>query len=269
MFKKVLLQADLTPSQAEILEYLYQNKEAKASEIAKKIKRSRAIVYKEVEELANIGVIERIDGPNQVSIFRANHPSQLKKLLDLRENKLKKDRELLNNYLPDMISGYNLMHNKPGIRFFEGIEGLKKIYNEILKEEKDFYLIRSAYEPVYKKEIVPIIEQFIKKRVAKNIKVKAITPTDIKESSSENDAKWLMERFWVDKDMYNAPVEIDIFGDKTAILSFGEELVGMVIESRQISQSLKQLFLLAVLGTKIKKAAGDNPTAEKNHQKSI
>ena len=96
MFKKVLLQADLTSSQAEILDYLYQNKEAKASKIAKKIKRSRAIVYKEGEELANLGIIEIIDKPNQVSIYQAKHPSELRKLLDLRENKLKKDKELLN-----------------------------------------------------------------------------------------------------------------------------------------------------------------------------
>jgi len=250
MYKKVLLQTDLTSSQAEILDYLYQNKEAKASEIAKKIKRSRAIVYKEGEELANLGIIEIIDKPNQVSIYRAKHPSELKKLLENRENKLKKDRELLNNYLPDIISSYNLMHNKPGVRFFEGIEGLRQIYEEILKEEKDFYLVRSAYEPVYKKEIVPIIEQFIKKRIAKNIKATAITPADIEHSVAEKDAKQLMERFWVDKEMYNAPVEIDIFGNKVAILSFGEELIGMIIESKQIAQSLKQLFILASLGTK-------------------
>ena len=49
MFKKALLQTDLTPTQAEILDFLYQNKEAKASVIAKKIQRSRAIVYKELE----------------------------------------------------------------------------------------------------------------------------------------------------------------------------------------------------------------------------
>ncbi len=51
------------------------------------------------------------------------------------------------------------------------------------------------------------------------------------------------------KDKYDAPVEIDIFGNKVAILSFGDELIGMIIESKQIASSLRQLFILATLGT--------------------
>jgi len=251
MFKKVLLQTDLTPSQAEILEYLYQNKEAKASEIAKEIKRSRAIVYKEIEEMAKIGIIEKKERPNQITVFMAGHPSLLKKLLDNREAQLKKDREMLNNYLPDIVSSYNLINNRPGIKMFEGVEGLEKIYEEILNEGKSFFMIRSAYEPVYKEKILPIVDEFIKKRIKKNIAVTAITPTDLLADPAK-DASWLMERFMVNKGMYDAPVEIDIFGNKVAILSFGEELIGMIIESKQIAQSLRQLFTLATIGAKIK-----------------
>lgn len=258
MYKNIFLKAGLTQTQAQIMEYLFNKKADKASNIAKNIKKSRAITYKDLDELANIKVIEKIDKPNQVSIFRIGHPSHMEKFFDNRENKLKKDRELFNNYLPDMISSYNLMSNKPGVRYYVGVEGMKTIYDEILREGKDFHLIRSAYEPVYKKEIIPIIENFIKKRVAKNIKVTAITPTDVGEANAENDTKWLMERFWVDKNMYSSPVEIDIFGGKVAILSFGNELMGMIIESKQIAESLKQLFALATLGIQTKKPASDN-----------
>ena len=67
-----------------------------------------------------------------------------------------------------------------------------------------------------------------------------------------------MNRFWVDKDMYDSPVEIDIFGNKIAILSFGNELMGIIIESKQIAQSLKQIFILATLGAKIKSIENDS-----------
>ncbi len=269
MYKSIFLKAGLTQTQALIMEYLFDKKEDKASNIAKAIKKSRAITYKDLDELANIKVIEKIDKPNQVSIFRIGHPSHMEKFFNNRENKLKKDRELFNNYLPDMVSAYNLMNNKPGIRYYVGVEGMKTIYDEILREGKDFHLIRSAYEPVYKKEILPIVETFIKQRVAKNIKVTAITPTDIGEASAENDTRWLMERFWVDKDMYSSPVEIDIFGNKLAILSFGDELMGMIIESKQIAGSLKQLFALATLGTQIKKTAEDNSADQENNTQLV
>jgi len=265
MYKNIFQKAGLTPTQALILDYLYEKKEGKAGEIAKKIKKSRAIVYKDLEELAVSKLIEKTDKPGQVSVFRVGHPSYMEKFFDQKEDKIKKDRQLFKSYLPDMVSAYNLMSDKPGIRYYVGVDGMKNIYDEILRDGKDFYLIRSAYEPVYKKEILPIVEQFIKKRVAKNIKVTAITPTDIIKSNSDKDVDWLMERFWVDKDMYNSPVEIDIYGNKVAILSFGEELMGMIIESKQIAQSLKQIFILATFGTQIKRPAENNPADQKNN----
>lgn len=248
MFKEILSRTDLTPSQAEILDFLYQNKEAKASGIAKNIRKSRTIVYKDLEELEKLGLIEKKEKPNQVALFSAGHPSLLKKLLDQKEMQLKKDRELLDSYLPDILSNFNLAHNRPGIRFFEGVEGMKNIYEEILAYGKDFHLIRTAYEPVYNDKIAPIVEEFIAKRVKKNIQVTAIVPSDVDDPAK--DARWLMKRFNVEKEAYTAPVEIDIFGDKVAILSFGDELVGMITESKQISQSLKQIFALAAAGSK-------------------
>ncbi|MCX6767033.1 MAG: hypothetical protein NT170_04670 [Candidatus Moranbacteria bacterium] len=248
MFKEILSRTNLTLSQAEILDFLYQTKVAKASAIAKSIRKSRAIVYKDLEELEKLGLVEKKEKPNQVALFSAGHPSLLKKLLDQKEAQLKKDKELLDSYLPDILSSFNLAHNRPGIRFFEGVEGMKKIYEEILDDGKDFHLIRTAYEPTYNDKIAPIVEEFIAKRVKKNIKTTAIVPSDVDDP--EKDARWLMKRFNVEKNMYTAPVEIDIFGDKLAILSFGDELVGMIIESKQVAQSLKQIFALAASGSR-------------------
>lgn len=250
MYKKILLQTDLTPSKAEILNFLYQNKEAKASDIAKRIKRSRAIVYKDIEELSEMGILEKIEKVGKITFYRAKHPSHLTKLLDLKEKQIKKDRQSLENSLPDIISSFNLLHNQPGIRYFEGVDGLQKIYDEILKDGKNIYLMRAAYDEVFKAEILPIVERFITQRLKKNMRVKALTPNDVIRVDPKKDKELLVDRIWVDKKLYNAPVEIDIFGDKVAILSFSNELIGLIIESKQIAQSIKQLFLLAQIGAK-------------------
>lgn len=248
LFKEALSRAGLTTTQGEILGYLYQNKEAKASEVAQKIKRSRTIVYQEMEKMEEMGIVLKEEKPNQVAIFAAAHPSVLKKLLESKEAQLRKDRQLLESYLPEVISSYNLNHNRPGIKFYEGAKGLEKIYEEILKEGKDFHLFRTAYESVYNDKIAPIVENFIKRRVKKGIKVTAIVPSDVKDPGK--DAGWLMKRFNVDQRMYTAPVEIDIFGSKVAVLSFGEELIGMIFDSKQIAESLRQIFILATFASK-------------------
>jgi predicted transcriptional regulator len=248
MYKKILQLTDLTPSQAEIMDHLFQHKDAKASDIAKKIKRSRAIVYKEVEELEIMGLLKKKQTANQVTTFSAGHPSLLKKLIKNKEDQLRRDKQLLDSCLPKMISSYNLINNQPGIRFYEGVRGLKEIYDEILDDGKDFYLIRTAYEPTYLDQVAPIVEEFIRQRLRKKIKVTAIIPSDVDDPAK--DAGWLLKRFRIDESLYTAPVEIDIFGDKVAILSFGQELVGLIIESKQVALGLKQLFMLASLAAK-------------------
>lgn len=249
MFRKLFLQLDLTSSQAEILSYLYQNQKAKASEIAKKIQRSRTIVYQEIEELVKLGVVEKKEAPNQVTVFSASHPSVLKQIIDKKEAQIKKNRELLNSYLPDILSSYALTHNRPGIKFYEGVDGLAQIYKEILNENKNFYLISSVHEPVYQEKILPIINDFIQKRVRKKIKIVAITPAEA-IIDPKLDEKNLIKRIIVPKNVYNAPVEIDIFGNKVAILSFGKELIGIIIESQQIVESLTCLFRLSAFSLK-------------------
>lgn len=246
MYKKILLQADLTPSQAEILDYLYQNKEAKASEIAKKIKRSRAIVYKEGDELANIGVIERVDNPNQISIYRAKHPSELKKLLDLRENKLKKDRELLNSYLPDMVSGFNLMHNKPGMKIFEGIEGIKKVLDDTLYGNKNKQLLTFsdvAGYSIYLKDWNT--NHYAPKRAKLGIYEKVIIPDDKKalDYMKNYQANDITDIIFIDSSNFPFKTEVNIYDDKVSFVTFSERgHIGVIIDNPEIAKTLTSIF---------------------------
>lgn len=84
------------------------------------------------------------------------------------------------------------------------------------------------------------------------MRVYAITPRDqfakLRVTTPEADKAILFERTWVDASLYSAPVEIDIYGDKIALLSFGTELIGVIIQSPQIANALQQIFALAKRG---------------------
>jgi predicted transcriptional regulator len=249
-FKKVLLQTNLTPSQAEILEFLYQNKEAKAGEIAKKINRSRAIVYKEIEELANISLIERKDKPGQASVFMAGHPSLLQKLIEKSELELKKDRELLNNYLPDMISSYNLMQNKPGVRYYEGKEGMIDALDYISKDFQDGDEIISFVKvlPVeYEKDINEAFADFIKKRIKKNVKTRVVSlDTPEGQKLKENDFNSLRETRLTKAE--NLPLnfsggEMFIYKDKICTITAENNLnFAFTVQNKAIAYLLATFF---------------------------
>ena len=244
MFIEQLKNAGLTDVQADIYSYLLTKKEAKASIIARESNRPRGVAYKGLDELVEMGLVNKTDEANMVSIFKAEHPSRLEKIVDIQERKLKEVKDNFGSLLPELSSQFNLTHNKPNVSFSEGLKGIEKVYTDILNQNKDFLLIRPGYEPNFEKEALPTIERFINNRVKKNIKVKAITPTDVPEDKRLDDEKNLMERTWIKKEHYNAPVEFNIFGDKVAITSYGQEFISMTIESPQIALAMKQLFNL-------------------------
>lgn len=70
-----------------------------------------------------------------------------------------------------------------------------------------------------------------------------ITPDskDTKINWEESDYKSGNTRVWLKENDYTASVEWSKFGDKLAIISFGEEAIGMIIESRQIAESFQQI----------------------------
>jgi sugar-specific transcriptional regulator TrmB len=248
MYEKILQQALLTKDQAIVYTVLLKNGPLPAGKLTKKTPLKRSLVYKVLEQLTELGLVEKREKKGQAIVFQPNHPETIKELIENRQRQTENARAVLETTMPGLVSDFNLISGKPAVRFFEGIEGLKQIYDDILSTGKDFYLIRSVYEPVYSEKIVPILERFIKKRVAKKISVTAITPRDFLKGrvpSPREDAKILYKRTWVDKKHYDAPVEIDIYGDKIAFLSFGKELIGVIIESPQIAKALKKLFLLS------------------------
>ncbi|MBI5221056.1 MAG: hypothetical protein HY978_04470 [Candidatus Liptonbacteria bacterium] len=244
-----LLGAGLTENQAQIYEILLTRGPLRASKIHAQTELTRALVYKVLEELVELGLATKQAEPGQVAIFSATHPSALLALAQKKEADAKAAGESLQAALGRMVSDYNLISGRPGIRFFEGVAGLEKIYEDILTEGTEVCLIRSAYEPVYREQILPVVEKFIRQRVRRGITVQALTPKDAGHHHSlEEDAHILLKRTWLAAADYRAPVEIDIYGDKVALLSFGQELVGVILESAQIAQALRQVFLLAERG---------------------
>ncbi len=241
MLKNILSKLDFTPTQIKISEYLFSKKEARASEIAKKIKKSRAIVYKDLEELVALGIIERNDKPNQISLFKIAHPSQMEKLFEERENAIKKDRKLFNNYLPDMISKYNLINNKPGIRFYEGLEGIKTVIFDTLSANEVIY----TYADMEKvnKYIKKINDDYAKKRDKLGVKKRAlIVDSDYSRKFFKDYHKKTTEIKFVEGVEHFATV-MQIYSNKISYITLSENsMIGVIIEDKHIYQMHRTLF---------------------------
>ena len=70
-----------------------------------------------------------------------------------------------------------------------------------------------------------------------------------------------LERTWYLQEDYTAPVEWSVYGNKVSVISFGQEVIGMVIDSPQIAESLRQIF--GMLDEGLKRRPGYNKLPKK------
>lgn len=257
----ILKKIGLTDSEIGLYQILLDSGELTAGEIIKKSNLKRGDCYNKLYSLERRGLISEVERKGK-KIFRPEHPDRIQGQLDKQYKDLVETKNVIESIMPTIKSQYNMVRGKPQVKFYEGVEGIKEIYDRILQdvpENGSFDLVRAKYEKVYDEQIVPnVLMPFVRKRAKKGIKVNALAPYEEtfwdkdKEVIAQDDAKIGYLRQWVDVEDYDAPVEIDIYDDKVAILSFKNELIGIEIESPQIAQALKQIYALARIGARVK-----------------
>lgn len=251
MLENILKSIGLNENEALVYIALLGLGEAGAGMVSEKTSLKRGTVYNTLRSLIQHGLIEEI-AKNDKTFFRSKHPSELKNLIKAQEEKLAMAHKTLDGVLQELLSRYNLSFNKPSVQFFEGENGLREIYNDIVKQGKRLSLVRATYDETYSRRFMDWVSRVhVKQRVENNIDTYTISPDDPQANRDKVlDARRRVHRQWVSKNLYNAPVEINIYGDKVAFLSFGKEIIGFVIQSPQIGQAMQQLFDLARRGSR-------------------
>lgn len=156
-------------------------------------------------------------------------------------------RERYNN-LKQALPDLRRLHGKtmhPRVRYYEGLEGIKRIYMDTLTSKTEILNYADSrgvrhFWPTYD-------EDYVKERVRKKIYLRGIAPDDEygKAVASANKASY-REILLVPRDEIIFANEINIYDDKVSIISFGkDELIGMIIESKEIANTQRAIFKMA------------------------
>lgn len=247
MYEKVLAQSFLTKEQAVVYSALLKAGAIPAGKLSQKTPLKRALVYKVLEQLVEIGLVKKQEKRGQIAVFTPTHPSKLKDLAQIREKNTIDAQRILDSIIPGMISDFNLISGKPNVRFFEGIDGLKKVYEDTLTKNNKIYALLSpaAATPELKKWLNSI---YVKKRLKLNISAKVIL-SDSKEGKAYTklNKKSLRETIVVPHKQCPIDIEINIYGkNSVSFISYRkEELIGVILESPAIYSTMKTFFNLA------------------------
>ncbi len=236
----------LTDTESQLYDLLLRLGEVPVRTIIKESKLKRPTVYKALYTLERKGLVTKRDIRKRIH-FRPESPAKLQELADKKYQQLEHAKESLNALLPSLALNYTVSTERPVVRVHEGVDGLKQIYEDLLIEGKPIYAILQAanVEPELYKWLTT---KFVKKRARAKIHVKAIvaSSTASREYLKKSREEYRIARL-VDARQFPFQHEIDIYGDKVAIIHYkkDEPLIGMVIHHPQIALTMKAWFDLA------------------------
>lgn len=236
---EIVKKAGLTDSQAKVYIALLGEKEASPQDIVDHTGENRTTVYMILSRLEELGLVSKIAGKKL--LYQAESPSNLRALLAKKQQDLKDAHAELSSALPALNRLYVIAHQKPGVVYLEGIDGLRLIYDEILSHGTEFLILPSK-DSRSSSDMNELIERNIKLQKKYGIYARTIYPaiykqtTDTEQLAQSN----VLVRFFGEELHHKA--QILMYGNSVAITTFGSGIFTTLITNEAVANTMKGYF---------------------------
>ncbi|MDD5649851.1 MAG: helix-turn-helix domain-containing protein [Candidatus Nanoarchaeia archaeon] len=195
----------------------------------------RAIVYDTLEKLIQKGIVSFIIQNNR-KVFKAYDPERLSKYLEEKQNKLK-------IILPELIGMYKTPKISIKTNVYEGKEGIKTIFEDILKTKPKFYYVFASYGGA--KEILPFyLEHFYNKSEKLGIELKGILIDTLqgRERGKEISIHKNVELKYMPKE-FVSPATTYLYDNKVIFIIWSKAApMAIMIENKSLYESFLNYF---------------------------
>lgn len=248
MLQNFLHSIGLSDKESKVYLTLLQIGNQAVSIIANKSGLTRTTVYAVLESLEKKELVMSYE-KNKILYYSAKSPHIIQQQLEEQSGKIRSQLDEFQNLLPQFLAMNLRGEGLPRVQYFEGLEGIKKIYEDTLNAEKE-KLAYSSIPDIQNNELLKFINEYLKKRSNRKIKVRAIMPnTPNSRQFIENDLQVLRETRLVPQEKFPFRSEVNIYNNKMAIMSLQSDILhGVLIESEAIASTEKSVFELAWLG---------------------
>ena len=238
-----LNQLDLSEAEAKLYLTLLKTGPASVRELAQTVDIKRTTAYFYIDQLVEKGLIMKLVRGSK-KLVAANEPDNLKILV---EEKLKKANEVQKKFpeVLKMITGtlpQESNTNDAEFKYYKGKNGVKKIYDDVLKEQE----IRSYVNIEEIAKVFPENFDAFNKVFQKNAK---ITMFEIVENSPQAN-KYInfsknkpgYHQKLLPKDMSLAAQDILIYNQRVAIINLRGNIHGIILYNIDLYNNFKMLF---------------------------
>ncbi|MBA3047058.1 hypothetical protein KKC83_03015 [Patescibacteria group bacterium] len=241
MYKDIFTQIGLSANEAVVYEYLLKNGESSAGKIIKKTPLKRGVVYNALTALVKKGLASQ-KTKDKVAYFSPDHPEKLRDFAEQKESEFKKAKNTLEANLSGIVSDFNLVSGKPGVRYFEGINGLKIVLDDMLTAKETICTFADVEAVV--KYMEKLNREHAKKREQLNIMKKIIVIDTLFARNYLKDYHPKVSEFrFIDHLKYPFNSIVEIYDGKVAYISLSTKgIISMIINDKNIYQFNKSLF---------------------------
>ncbi len=240
-------------AEKEIIVYLELLKlgTTKAGLLAKKTELNRTTVYDILEGLGKKGVISSYKKGSQ-TFYSVTDPGRLLSYLEQEKQnnlaRIDKNKQRLEELMPQFISLQDISPTRPKVQFYEGEKGILEAYEDTLSARE--IILAYANVATMHEGLPNFFPQYYKRRASKKIFIRGICPqNELTFERHKHDQEEMREiRFLPNKEMTFSP-EVNIYNNKMLIASWKEKMA-VIIESKELADLQKMTFemLWQVLG---------------------
>lgn len=206
------------------------------ADIASRARMNRVTVYDILDRLMKKGLVNSLIKQG-TKFYDATDPQIIAGEMKRKASEFKKALPDLRRLRGDAIH--------PRIRYFEGLDGIKAIYEDTLSSKTEILNYSNSRE--IREHWPNYDEEYVQQRVKHKIYLRGISPNDTHGLWVQSQDRFAFREIrLVPSKEFSFTNEINIYEDKVAIISYKDvPLIGMIIESLEIANTQRDIFTMA------------------------
>lgn len=267
-YQEALIKTGLSETQAGVYEILLRFGGQTARLIQARSPFKRGLVYKALEQLEELNLVEKREDKGKIAVFFPKHPYKIKELAENKHREAELSLLAVDGVLSQLSSDFNLVSGQPGVKFFEGLEGFKKVSWDSLTSKTPIYTYGDL--EMIAKKFGDINKRYLSERKRRGIKKLAITNDSPfnRQFIGNYDQDLTKTRLANGSDLDFSSTITQIYDNKISYTTInGDSIIAMIIDNPQLYKMSRSLFEYhwRQLDSKPPKSLSPSPAPEKQN----
>lgn len=240
MYEKELQSLGLSEKEAKVYLASLDLGADTAQNLSKKAGVNRATTYVQIEVLKARGLMSEFERGKK-TMYVAESPERLQGLFHETEAELTFRKSELTRILPGLQDRFSGMGERPKVRFFEGSEGIRSMREDLANNKSKKILSFVNYQKLMEYSSDDAIK-YMKARIDQGVEVDVIYTSKDGPSDLMGRADQLRKAKFIPHEEFPLKADMSIYENKVVIEGYKDKLIGIIIESQEIAESMRTIF---------------------------